>query len=50
MFAIDEDDNWDYVETFIVVQSNMNPNCGGGSRSAIVSGTIQTEQKRTWRK
>ncbi len=46
LFAIDEDDNWDYVETFIVVQSNMNPNCGGGGGgSAIVSGTIQTEQK-----
>jgi hypothetical protein len=44
--VIDEDDNLDYVETFIVVQSNMNPNCGGGGGgSAIVSGTIQTEQK-----
>jgi len=46
LFVIDEDNNWDYVETFIVVQSNMNPDCGGGGGgSASISGTIQTEGK-----
>jgi len=45
LFAIDADNNWDYVETYIVVQSNMNPNCGGGTGTAAVSGSIQTEAK-----
>ncbi len=43
LFAIDSDNNWDYVETFVVVQSNMNPNCNTGG-TTNVTGTIKTEQ------
>ena len=45
LFVIDADNNFDYVETFVVVQSNMNPDCVGGTGTASVSGTIQTEAK-----
>ncbi len=45
LIVIDADNNWDYVETFVVVQSNMNPDCVGGTGTAPVSGSIQTEAK-----
>ena len=41
LFAIDGDNNWDYVETFVVVQSNMDPNCIGSTAS--VTGTVKNE-------
>ncbi len=42
LFVIDNDGNFDYTETVIIVQSNLDPNCcgtGGGT----VTGTIKTE-------
>ena len=46
LFVIDNDNNWDFVETFVLVQTVMNPDCANnGNNNAIVSGTIQTELK-----
>jgi len=45
LFVIDADNNWDFVETFVLVQSVMNPDCNTNGNTAIVSGTVQTEAK-----
>ena len=41
VYAIDEEGNWDYVESYVIVQDNMNV-CGGNDPGgmSIVAGTI----------
>jgi len=42
IYVIDEEENWDFVETFLIIQDNMNV-CNGGDPQgmSLVAGTIR---------
>ena len=47
IYAVDEEDNWDYAQTYVIVQDNMGacsnttPSAGGMVAGRIVDGTVK---------